>query len=136
MALASTAMFSKAAQIPLPATTTQRLMSTTDHALKLTNVACVPAQEFPRANATAMATCLTSVVCVEVLAFLLGDHHAHDVGTILDRTGVALRVGQHCAEPLHKRLGVHSTARARRSRTRVSRRSVTRMRIRRRLLAR
>ena len=49
---------------------------------------------------------------VSVLAFLLGDHHAHDVGTILDRTGVALRVGQHCAEPLHKRLGVHSTARA------------------------
>ena len=49
---------------------------------------------------------------ISVLAFLLGDHHAHDVGTILDRTGVALRVGQHCAEPLHNRLGVHSTARA------------------------
>lgn len=49
---------------------------------------------------------------VSVLAFLLGEHHAHDVGTILDRTGVALRVGQHCAEPLHQRLGVHSTARA------------------------
>ncbi len=49
---------------------------------------------------------------VSVLAFALGDHHANDVGTILDRTGVALRVGQHCAEPLHDRLGVHSTARA------------------------
>jgi len=49
---------------------------------------------------------------ISVLTFLLGDHHAHDVGTILDRTGVALRVGQHCAEPLHNRLGVHSTARA------------------------
>lgn len=48
---------------------------------------------------------------VSVLAFQLGDHHANDVGTILDRTGVALRVGQHCAEPLHDRLGVHSTAR-------------------------
>ncbi len=49
---------------------------------------------------------------VSVLAFQLGEHHANDVGTILDRTGVALRVGQHCAEPLHDRLGVHSTARA------------------------
>ena len=54
----------------------------------------------------------TTPTKVSVLAFLLGDHHAHDVGTILDRTGVALRVGQHCAEPLHMRLGVHSTVRA------------------------
>ncbi len=54
----------------------------------------------------------TTPTKVSVLAFLLGEHHAHDVGTILDRTGVALRVGQHCAEPLHTRLGVHSTVRA------------------------
>ena len=36
---------------------------------------------------------------VSVLAFALGDHHANDVGTILDRTGVALRVGQYSGEP-------------------------------------
>ena len=41
-----------------------------------------------------------------------GQHHAIDAATILDKTGVAVRVGQHCAEPLHDRLGVSSTARA------------------------
>ncbi len=38
--------------------------------------------------------------------------HAHDVGTILDQEGVAIRVGHHCAQPLMKTLGVSSTARA------------------------
>ena len=38
--------------------------------------------------------------------------HAHDVGTILDRAGIAVRAGHHCCQPLMKRLGVAATARA------------------------
>ena len=38
--------------------------------------------------------------------------HAHDVAQILDRYGVAVRAGTHCAEPLMKRFGVTSSARA------------------------
>jgi cysteine desulfurase/selenocysteine lyase len=38
--------------------------------------------------------------------------HPHDVAQILDRRGVAVRAGHHCAQPLMKRLGVTATARA------------------------
>ena len=38
--------------------------------------------------------------------------HAHDIGTILDRAGVAVRAGHHCAEPTMDRFGVDATARA------------------------
>ena len=47
-----------------------------------------------------------------ILSFALNGAHAHDVATILDRSGVAVRAGSHCAEPLMKHLGVTSTARA------------------------
>ncbi len=47
-----------------------------------------------------------------VLAFNVGDIHPHDVGTVLDRHGVAIRAGHHCAQPLMRRLGVAATARA------------------------
>lgn len=47
-----------------------------------------------------------------VLSFTLDRAHAHDVATLLDRQGIAVRAGQHCAEPLMRRLGVDSTARA------------------------
>jgi len=47
-----------------------------------------------------------------VLSFLLDDIHAHDVGTILDHEGIAIRAGHHCAMPLMKRFGVPATARA------------------------
>ena len=47
-----------------------------------------------------------------VVSFLLGDVHPHDVGTILDREGVAIRAGHHCAQPLMHRLGVAATVRA------------------------
>jgi len=46
------------------------------------------------------------------LSFLLGDVHPHDVGTVLDRQGVAVRAGHHCAQPLMKRYGVAATVRA------------------------
>lgn len=47
-----------------------------------------------------------------IVSFVMEDIHAHDIGTIVDRMGVAVRVGHHCAEPLMHRLGVASTARA------------------------
>ena len=47
-----------------------------------------------------------------ILSFAIEGAHAHDVATILDRYGVAVRAGTHCAEPLMARLGVTSTARA------------------------
>ena len=47
-----------------------------------------------------------------VLSFVLDGVHAHDVGTIVDRQGVAIRAGHHCTMPLMERLGVPATARA------------------------
>jgi len=47
-----------------------------------------------------------------ILSFALAGAHAHDVATILDRSGVAVRAGTHCAEPLLARFGVTSTCRA------------------------
>jgi cysteine desulfurase/selenocysteine lyase len=47
-----------------------------------------------------------------ILSFALEGAHAHDVATILDRSGVAVRAGTHCAEPLLARFGVTSTCRA------------------------
>jgi cysteine desulfurase/selenocysteine lyase len=47
-----------------------------------------------------------------IVSFLADGIHAHDVGTIVDRCGVAVRVGHHCAEPLMQRFGVEAMARA------------------------
>ncbi len=47
-----------------------------------------------------------------VISFVLDGIHAHDIGTILDREGVAVRVGHHCAQPVMTRFGLSSTARA------------------------
>jgi cysteine desulfurase/selenocysteine lyase len=47
-----------------------------------------------------------------VISFTLDRAHAHDVATLLDRQGVAVRAGHHCAQPLMQRLGVDSTSRA------------------------
>jgi cysteine desulfurase/selenocysteine lyase len=47
-----------------------------------------------------------------LVSFLLQDVHAHDVVTLADQAGVALRGGHHCTQPLMHRLGVESTARA------------------------
>ena len=47
-----------------------------------------------------------------VVAFSLDKAHAHDVATLLDRQGIAVRAGHHCAEPLMHRFGLESTARA------------------------
>jgi cysteine desulfurase/selenocysteine lyase len=47
-----------------------------------------------------------------VVAFTVAGAHPHDVATIVDREGVAIRSGHHCAEPLHRRLGAEASARA------------------------
>lgn len=47
-----------------------------------------------------------------LVAFTLQGVHPHDISAILDRSGVAVRAGHHCAQPLHDRLGVHASARA------------------------
>lgn len=47
-----------------------------------------------------------------VISFLVGDIHHLDMGTLLDRLGIAVRTGHHCAEPLMRRLGISGTVRA------------------------
>jgi cysteine desulfurase / selenocysteine lyase len=47
-----------------------------------------------------------------IIAFTLGNLHAHDLATALDERGIAVRAGHHCAQPLHRKLNVPATARA------------------------
>lgn len=47
-----------------------------------------------------------------VVSFLVGDIHPFDLGTLLDRLGIALRTGHHCTQPLMQRLGIQGTVRA------------------------
>ncbi|MDD5040722.1 MAG: cysteine desulfurase [Patescibacteria group bacterium] len=46
------------------------------------------------------------------IAFSVGDAHPHDIASIFDEEGIAIRAGDHCAQPLHEKLGVPATARA------------------------
>jgi len=47
-----------------------------------------------------------------VLSFVLDNAHPHDIGTILDREGIAIRTGHHCTQPVMQRFGIPATARA------------------------
>ena len=47
-----------------------------------------------------------------VISFQVGNIHHMDMGTLLDRLGIAIRTGHHCAQPLMDRLGILGTARA------------------------
>ena len=47
-----------------------------------------------------------------IVSFAMQGVHPHDLGTILDEEGVAIRAGHHCAQPLMEHLGVPATARA------------------------
>jgi cysteine desulfurase/selenocysteine lyase len=47
-----------------------------------------------------------------VLSFVIDNVHPHDIGTILDQEGIAVRAGHHCAQPVMKRFNVPATARA------------------------
>jgi cysteine desulfurase/selenocysteine lyase len=49
---------------------------------------------------------------LSVLSFTVEGVHPHDIGTILDQQGIAVRAGHHCAQPLHERLGLAATTRA------------------------
>jgi cysteine desulfurase/selenocysteine lyase len=55
---------------------------------------------------------LDTVDRLAVVSFVVDGVHAHDVGQVLDDKGIAVRVGHHCAQPLHRRFGVAATARA------------------------
>ncbi len=47
-----------------------------------------------------------------ILSFTLEGIHPHDIGTVLDRHGIAIRTGHHCAQPVMERFGLAATARA------------------------
>ena len=47
-----------------------------------------------------------------VISFLVGDAHHYDTGMLLDKLGVAVRTGHHCAQPLMESLGIEGTVRA------------------------
>ena len=47
-----------------------------------------------------------------IVSFVMEDAHAHDIGTIMDSLGVAIRAGHHCAQPIMQRFGIAATARA------------------------
>jgi cysteine desulfurase/selenocysteine lyase len=49
---------------------------------------------------------------LSVLSFVIDEIHPHDIGTILDQEGIAVRAGHHCAQPVMQRLGIPATARA------------------------
>ena len=46
------------------------------------------------------------------VAFTFGNIHPHDIATVVDQEGVAIRAGHHCTQPLHRKLGISATARA------------------------
>jgi cysteine desulfurase/selenocysteine lyase len=54
----------------------------------------------------------TAACKASVLSFVVKDVHPHDVGTILDELGIAIRTGHHCAQPVMKHFGLPATCRA------------------------
>ncbi len=77
------------------------------HEASLTDHALARLSEIPGLNILGHAQDRGGVV-----SFALDRAHAHDVATLLDRQGIAVRAGHHCAEPLMHRFGLESTARA------------------------
>ena len=63
--------------------------------------------DLPQLRIIGTARCKASVV-----SFVIEGVHPHDIGTIVDREGVAIRTGHHCAQPVMERFGVPATARA------------------------
>ena len=54
----------------------------------------------------------TSPQKTSVISFLLGSSHPYDVGTLLDKLGIAVRTGHHCTQPIMERYGIPGTVRA------------------------
>ena len=77
------------------------------HERELTQYAMQELMKIPKMRLIGTAENKTSVV-----SFLVGDIHPFDMGTLLDRLGIAVRTGHHCAEPLMHRLGIEGTVRA------------------------
>ena len=77
------------------------------HEQELTRYAMEQMKEIP-----GMRLFVTSQHKDAVISFLVGDIHHLDMGTLLDRLGIAVRTGHHCAEPLMHRLGISGTVRA------------------------
>lgn len=80
-----------------------------EHVKKLTTYAL---QELGKIEKLILYGPKDSKVSRGIMSFNLAGVHAHDVASILDEEGIAIRSGAHCAHPLMKRLGVDSTARA------------------------
>lgn len=78
-----------------------------DHERALTSFAISELHRIPRIKVIGSELDRTGVI-----SFLMEGIHPHDVGSILDQCGVAVRVGQHCAEPLMQELGLTGTVRA------------------------
>ena len=69
----------------------------------------------PRKKSARFPACVLSAPRREragVLSFVMDGVHPHDLGTILDREGIAIRTGHHCAQPVMDRFGIAATARA------------------------
>jgi len=80
-----------------------------DHEEQLTGLALQKLSAVPGVRIVGPADTTDRGGCV---AFVVDGVHAHDVGQILDDAGVAVRVGHHCAWPLHRRYGLAATVRA------------------------
>jgi cysteine desulfurase/selenocysteine lyase len=80
-----------------------------EHEVDLTGYALARLQEFPEVVVYGPADARQRGGLV---AFTLGDIHPHDLATFLDQEGVAIRAGHHCAQPLHRHLGLNATTRA------------------------
>ena len=79
----------------------------TAHEHELTTYAMQRLKEIPDIRIFGEATHKSSVI-----SFLVGNIHHFDMGTLLDRLGIAIRTGHHCAQPLMQRLGIEGTVRA------------------------
>ena len=77
------------------------------HEAMLLDYATSTVQEISGVNIVGTASCKASV-----LSFTMQSAHPHDVGTILDNQGIAIRAGHHCAMPLMQRFNIPATARA------------------------
>lgn len=85
------------------------MKSVRDHEVELTTYALKRLAEDPKVHVYGPSDPQTKG---GVVSFNYGDVHAHDVGTIFDSQGVAVRASHHCAKPLMKKLGVAATIRA------------------------
>ena len=77
------------------------------HEAALTDYAHQRLAEVPGLTILGSPANKASIVC-----FTMDVAHAHDIGTIVDRAGVAVRTGHHCAQPLMDRFGIAASARA------------------------